>query len=915
VSHRLLAIASRIDPGLLLALILSLAASWPFLFRSSLPRETDAELHVFRAAELGYSLRAFDLYPRWAPDFYYGYGYPIFNYYAPFSYYLANIASLAIKGGAVFGVKAVFILGFVLAGCGSYLLGRLYTGPGGGVIATSSYLFSPYFYLIDPHLRGDLAEFFALGVAPLTFWAIAKYQQAPTRGHLATASALITALLLSHNLLGLLFFGMLVLFVLWNRLASRDIRRLWFDLLPLGLAVGLSAFFWLPVTLESSAVQLHNLVGPGHFDYRNHFVSIAELFAPSLSLDLGALNPAFRFNLGIAQWLLAVIGLCFLGAVLPSKSSVSIRTTPSLPAISGFFWPLCGLSLIFLITSASLPVWDAVPQMAFLQFPWRLLGPATICLALMGAQSVRLLDQVTLRFQSAVLVGAVALPIFSALPFFVPPAWGQFGSTDQNAMLDFELHGLALGTTSTGDFVPSTIDLVPAPNPDLINSYRQGDLIDRVNRQTLPPDSRVEIARQRPTDDIFHVQSHDQFVLRLYRFMFPGWKATVDGEPAEIEVAQPEGFITVVVPPGDHIVRVWLGLTSVRLVASFISLLTLALMIALDRLLRPKANPIDISQPLNLKLVGIGIAGVLLLTTLFAIAGIMQPHSTGLIPKPAEQSTHEYVEGGIDLIGYDVPKRAIQPGDPVDIVLYWKARESVPANYQVFIHLTTIPEHTWAQSDKLNPGDFPTTRWPLDKYVRDPHSFVLPLGTPPGEYILRVGLWDQSTGRRQLILAKDGTILGDSIALPTKVAVAASSSAPAFVDLPYTIQIGQHPIEGLTLIGAELQPGLTFKDEIGLLTIDLYWRADQANLSDLPVAVRLVDSHGEVVAHIEGSVTDGLHPFSTWKQGEIVRDIHSLWLDTNIPTRDYEVQIAIIRKDTPANWLTIATLHRELPEQ
>src|SRR5687768_14643605 len=108
-----------IDPGLLLALLLSLAAAWPFLFRASLPRETDAELHVFRAAELGYSLRALELYPRWAPDFYYGYGYPIFNYYAPLTYYLANILSLLIPGGAVFGVKVVFVLGFLLAGCGT----------------------------------------------------------------------------------------------------------------------------------------------------------------------------------------------------------------------------------------------------------------------------------------------------------------------------------------------------------------------------------------------------------------------------------------------------------------------------------------------------------------------------------------------------------------------------------------------------------------------------------------------------------------------------------------------------------------------------------------------------------------------------------------------------------------------------
>ena len=73
----------QFDLGLLLALALALLAAMPFLTRPDLPRGTDAELHVFRAAEMGYSLRAGDHFPRWAPDFYYGYGYPIFNYYAP----------------------------------------------------------------------------------------------------------------------------------------------------------------------------------------------------------------------------------------------------------------------------------------------------------------------------------------------------------------------------------------------------------------------------------------------------------------------------------------------------------------------------------------------------------------------------------------------------------------------------------------------------------------------------------------------------------------------------------------------------------------------------------------------------------------------------------------------------------------
>ena len=108
----------RVDAGLVLAIALGLLAALPFLTRPGLPRDTDAELHVFRAAELGYSLRAGDLYPRWAPDFYYGYGYPIFNYYAPLTYHLANLFQLMPGVGIVDAVKLVFILGLTCASAG-----------------------------------------------------------------------------------------------------------------------------------------------------------------------------------------------------------------------------------------------------------------------------------------------------------------------------------------------------------------------------------------------------------------------------------------------------------------------------------------------------------------------------------------------------------------------------------------------------------------------------------------------------------------------------------------------------------------------------------------------------------------------------------------------------------------------------
>ena len=139
--QRAFAWAGRVDPGLWVALAIALAAAWPFLTRPSLVTYTDAEMHVYRAAQVEASLRAGVLYPRWAPDFYYGYGYPVFNYYSPLTYHLAAWYSLLTGTDVVAGTKFVLVLGYLLASFGIYLFVRDRWGGVPGAVASVALLF------------------------------------------------------------------------------------------------------------------------------------------------------------------------------------------------------------------------------------------------------------------------------------------------------------------------------------------------------------------------------------------------------------------------------------------------------------------------------------------------------------------------------------------------------------------------------------------------------------------------------------------------------------------------------------------------------------------------------------------------------------------------------------------------------
>ncbi|MBI2911208.1 MAG: hypothetical protein HYY05_03635, partial [Chloroflexi bacterium] len=100
----------------LLVLLVSLAAALP-LAPAGLPATDDGVNHIFRTWQFHQVLSQGVLYPRWAPDFVFGYGYPLFNFYAPLIYYL---------GAGIHATGIGFIEAFKVAGALSTVLGGLF---------------------------------------------------------------------------------------------------------------------------------------------------------------------------------------------------------------------------------------------------------------------------------------------------------------------------------------------------------------------------------------------------------------------------------------------------------------------------------------------------------------------------------------------------------------------------------------------------------------------------------------------------------------------------------------------------------------------------------------------------------------------------------------------------------------------
>lgn len=755
------AVWRAVDPGLIVAAAIGVAAAAPFFTHAGLPNNTDAELHIFRLAELQRMVAGGSWYPRWAANFYYGYGYPIFNYYAPLTYYL-GLGVMALAGvGAAAALKLLFVAALPVAAVGMYGLARDRWGRPAGLAAAASYVFAPYLLFIDPHARGVLPELLSLAIFPTALWALDRLRARPAPGRLIASAVAIAAVVLLHNLMTLILGPLLFVWAaagLWDDYRAGVLRRsaVWTQAAVFPLGLGLAAFFWLPMLAEQDAIQIASVIGPGsHYDYRTHFLTLRELLGPSRRLDWSATAPHYAYNLGLVQWVAGLVGvLGWLG--LPRG-----RRAQGGAAV------LAAALLIWLMLPSSQAVWAATPGLPYLQFPWRLLGPAAAMLALTAGMGIGRLTAVAARRLVPVLVG---MCLVAAWPLTDLPPWQTLTDTSARAVLIEELLGRWRGTTSTADFVPATVINEPREEPQVLADFFAEREPERLNRAALGA-ATVDVEILSPVHARYRVDTPDFLVLRLYRFAFPGWRVWIDGQPGAIVPSEPEGWITIPLEAGRHLVELRFGSTPPRTLGWVLAGSALATLAGLAWRLRATAEaPLPTRQSSWDPAVRRALAAVCALAALQWLVlrplGALRIVSPPYTAHPAAVPLRVSFDGRIALLGFDAPPpTAWRPGRDLVVTLYWQAERPLDQNYQVFVHLLRFDPQpvVAAQSDKLNPGDFPTKNWPLDRYVRDAHRLALPADLPPGRYLLTAGLYHLQDQARLRTLSPPGewAVLGE----------------------------------------------------------------------------------------------------------------------------------------------------------
>jgi hypothetical protein len=530
----------------IIAVILFSLLSVRSLFSSGFfPMHDDTQ--VARVVEMGKALRWGQFPVRWVSDLGYGYGYPIFNFYGPLPYYAGGFFS-AIGIPGLLATKIMIILGVLLGAIFMYCLSSRFFGKIAGVLSSVSFVFAIY-RAVQLYVRGSIGEYWAISFFPLALLGILLAFQKQNKSSLILGLGLM-GIILSHTLYGYVvtFLGAIVLVILFVRsVQTKNYKTFRFVMVGYCLGFALTAFFWLPAFAEMKYTNVAAQVS-STADFHDHFVCLAQLIGSTWGYggSVAGCHDGLSFSLGKLLLLSACIGFA-VGVLKKSTRFFSI--------IGGI---ITVVSLFFLL-SVSKHVWEYIPYMQYLQYPWRYLGLVIVGLSFLSGISVFVIPS---KIGKLVFAG-----VFVVLTFLLNGRYFEPQYLYAKTEADFES--------------PKEISFRVSQISD---EYLPKEIVKPLSEAELPHDtivtpSSVEI-KTVINQDIYkkyELITPENTSVKVNIAAFPGWRYIVNGQKATVAIDH--GLPIIQIPKGFSTMELSFANTPVRTLGNCISIIAFAAVI------------------------------------------------------------------------------------------------------------------------------------------------------------------------------------------------------------------------------------------------------------------------------------------------------------------------------------------------
>lgn len=487
-------------------------------------------------------------YPHWTPNANLGAGEPRFVFYPPLTWMLGAALGLVLPWKSV-AAGLTFVL-FSGIGLANLALAREVLTEGAATLAGCAAILAG-FPMLTVYARGDFAELAGGIWIPLLILFLLRDRN-PAGGLWKRAfdgSAVPLALVvagawLSNGPVGLMASYLLAALAVTAALLERSWAPLLRAIVSAALGISLAADYLIPAWWEQRWANLKYAVSIPHFQIQNNW-----LFARHIDPVLQVRDAELRTVSWVAVGMLMT---AVFGALVAWMRGTIHRAEPGqhrwwLPLL------LIPFAVLFFMLPASLPVWNAVPLLRYLQFPWRWLVVLEAPMAIFFASAVWFTP---LRKRIAALAACAIL--FAGMSAYAGWRWFRDCGQDLDRILAAEQDGRGVygkpeyappdarfpmvpfgqpGACLTSSIISAMGEGKPGGNPDFIGEHAKCD------------GAFVAILYPAEHKRITGVANHAGFLVFRLR-AYPAWRIKVNGQPISPAVEHAYGLMAVPVPQG-----------------------------------------------------------------------------------------------------------------------------------------------------------------------------------------------------------------------------------------------------------------------------------------------------------------------------------------------------------------------------
>ena len=534
----------------LIILLLCVPVILPYFNSGYFPTH-DGEWAVVRLGDMFRTLRDMQFPPRYSGALNFGYGYPLFNFAYPMPYYIGVIFNLFLHS-FILSIKLLFILSVLLSAVFMYSASsKLWSNKWSGIVSSILYIYLPY-RMVDLYVRGSVGESIAMILFPfILLFALRLFESPFSRITVLMLSVSIGALVMTHNIMTILFLPVLVLFIGIRIFIEKRFDVLQTFLLCLFFGAGLSFFFWFPALYEKSYILLSKIPIA---DRNLYFVPFDKLIIPSWDYGTPTEKGAFTYQLGLGQ--IGVIIVSFFILLFSFIKSKFIQTPIKKFAIIILFSYVICLLGTFSISSL---IWTNTPLLSEINYPWTLLSQLGFLSSLLAGFLV-----IEGREIKIIVFIMAIVAVAQVYPYARPVKYSYY--SDQYYLTN------EATTTSSQELMPLWVTDRPTKH-----------FTDKV--EVLSGNATISNTVYNSNSVKFKFTAASDTVFKINTIFYPGWRAYINGVETKIDYQNPQGVMTISAGKYADSVELFFIETFPRAIANGVSILTF--LVLLFVLLRP----------------------------------------------------------------------------------------------------------------------------------------------------------------------------------------------------------------------------------------------------------------------------------------------------------------------------------------